>query len=96
MRLSWLIFFVLAGAHAVAFWLTPEALAPVIAGSVYLPLLPLKALGLPVFAAAESGGWPSPSLPGWAAVLIIWSAIWWTAARLIHWLHTHFLNRPIR
>jgi hypothetical protein len=55
----------------------PEGLAPVIAGSVYLPLVLLHGLGLPVFGAAESGGWPAPSIMGWTLVALIWSSVWW-------------------
>ena len=80
MRLHWLLFAALAGTHAAAVLVAPEGLAPALAGSVYLPLLPLKAVGIPVFAAAESGGWASPSLLGWATVFLLWSAIWWVAA----------------
>ena len=73
MRLNWFLFAVLAGTHATAVLVAPERLAPALAGSVYLPLLPLKAVGIPVFATAESGGWASPSLLGWATVfLLVW------------------------
>lgn len=87
MHLRWPLFAVLACSHAAVALVAPEASAPV-AGSVYLPLMLLQAVGIPVFAAAESGGWAVPSLLGWAAVLILWFAIWWAVAsflsRLFH------------
>lgn len=61
----------------------PQALAPVMAGSVYLPLMPLGAAGLPVYAAAASGGWASPSPLGWAAVAVVWGLVWWLVAGLL-------------
>lgn len=54
----------------------PEIMAQVIAGTVYLPLWSLQAVGLPVFGRAESGGWPGPSVLGWALVAAIWTALW--------------------
>lgn len=83
MHLRWVMFAVLAGAHAALAWLSPTALAPLIVGSLYLPLLPLQAIGLPVFAAAESGGWTAPSALGWALVLLLWLALWWAMAALL-------------
>ncbi len=61
----------------------PAAVAPVVAGSVYLPLMALRALGLPVFGRAESGGWEAPSLLGWAAVAVFWAAVWWGVVSLV-------------
>ena len=55
----------------------PEAIAPAVAGSIYVLLIVLQGLGLPVFAAAESGGWAAPSLLGWVVVAGFWSALWW-------------------
>ena len=52
-------------------------------GSVYLPLMLLKAVGLPVYAGAESGGWASPSPLGWAAVAVVWGLVWWLVAGLL-------------
>lgn len=83
LSLRWFIFIALATIHAAAVLVAPEALAPALAGTVYLPLLPLKTLGMPVIGAAESGGWSSPSLLGWAAVILLWSSIWWAAAVLL-------------
>jgi hypothetical protein len=61
----------------------PAAIAPLIAGSVYLPLWPLSAVGLPVFSSAASGGWASPSLLGWFVFVAIWSLFWWGLIALI-------------
>jgi hypothetical protein len=55
----------------------PEAVAPAIAGTVYLPLWLLQAAGLPVFGRAESAGWAGPNLLGWVLVAAIWVALWW-------------------
>ena len=67
-------------AHAVAIFAAshlPDRLAAVVAGSIYLPLMPFQALGLPVFGAAESGGWASPSILGWGLLFVIWVGFWW-------------------
>ncbi|NMO16631.1 hypothetical protein HPC49_20490 [Pyxidicoccus fallax] len=61
----------------------PEALAPAVAGSVYLPLMALRALGLPVISAAESGGWGGPSALGLMAVVVFWAAVWWGVVSLV-------------
>jgi len=82
-RSRWVLFAAFAGAHTAAALFTPVALAPAMAGSVYLPLLPLHAAGVPVLAAAAPGGWSSPSLLGWAVVLLAWLAIWWAGAHLL-------------
>ncbi|EPX62775.1 hypothetical protein D187_008963 [Cystobacter fuscus DSM 2262] len=60
----------------------PEAIAPAVAGSVYLPLMALRAVGLPVFGRAESGGWPGPSPLGWILVATFWAAVWWGVVSL--------------
>jgi len=49
-------------------------LAPLIAGSVYLPLMPLQQMGVPVFGSGESGGWAAPSVLGWATVIVVWAS----------------------
>ncbi len=54
----------------------PDSVAAVVAGTVYGPLWPLSAIGLPVFGIAESGGWPGPSLLGWSFLAIFWFAAW--------------------
>jgi hypothetical protein len=54
----------------------PEAWAPALATTVYLPLWPLSAVGLPVFGPAPSGGWPGPSGLGWGLLFLTWAAAW--------------------
>ena len=54
----------------------PDLISEFVAASVYLPLWPLSALGMPVFGAAESWGWATPSVFGWMLLLIFWSASW--------------------
>ncbi len=54
----------------------PDTLAAAIAGSVYLPLWPLSALGLPVYTQAEAWGWSNPSRLGWGLLVVVWSAVW--------------------
>lgn len=68
-------------AHAVAIVAAshlPDRLAAVVAGSIYLPLMPFQALGLPVFGSAESWGWASPSFLGWGLLLVVWVGFWWS------------------
>ena len=69
---------------AIAF--APDAIAPAVAGSVYVPLIVLRALRLPVLAAAQSGGWESPSLLGWAVLAVFWAVVWWSAISLVGYL----------
>ena len=83
MPLHWFLFAILVGGHATLSWLSPQALAPALAGALYFPLMPLQALGLPVFAMTEAGGWSAPSPLGWALVLMFWLAIWWVMAFLL-------------
>ena len=54
----------------------PDPLAAAIAGTVYLPLWPLSALGLPVHARADAWGWSSPSLLGWGVIALTWTTVW--------------------
>lgn len=76
------------GALVVLGPLLPESVAPVVAGTIYLPLWPLGSIGLPVFGRAESGGWPGPSMLGWLFVAVIWSALWWTVLAAIAKIRT--------
>lgn len=78
-----MLFAMLLAVHASLLWRAPELLAPAIAGSVYLPLMLLQALGISLFNAAESGGWAAPSPLGWGLVGLLWLAIWWTLAGLL-------------
>ena len=69
---------VLAHAGAVALgdrW--PDAWAALLAGTVYGPLWGAEWLGLPVHGNAASGGWPAPSLLGWALLAVLWFSLWW-------------------
>lgn len=79
---SWHFFAALAFLHAACVLFTPGPLAPLIAGSVYLPLMPLQQMGIPVFSSRESGGWAAPSALGWASVISVWALAWWAVAKL--------------
>ena len=63
--------------------LLPEAFGPGLAATVYLPLWPLSALGLPVFGTAPSGGWPAPNGFGWTVLLGVWAAGWSIAVGIV-------------
>ncbi len=82
------LFIGLAAVHLALALISPSALAPALAGSIYLPLLLLKKFGLPVFGAAPSGGWAAPSAFGWTLVVLIWLAVWWLVATV----STHLVN----
>jgi hypothetical protein len=90
MRLRIILFCIFVMAHVVMAFLPFEAIAPVVGASVYLPLLLLKQIGLPVFAAGASGGWSSPSVLGWLILAIFWAIVWWAFASFIA---RYFLNR---
>ena len=87
---SMLMVAALVALHAAAVaspgWL-PQAWAPALAATVYLPLWPLSALGIPVFGPAPSGGWAGPNAAGWGVLLVAWAVAWsipvWIAARLL-------------
>ncbi len=80
--LSRYIFAGLVLVHGAGVLFAPVQLAPLFAGSVYLPLLLLQSIGLPVFAAGKSGGWAGPSPLGWWALVVLWSITWWGVAKL--------------
>ena len=77
------LFAALAILHVGGVLFPPSPLAPLIAGSVYVPLTALKMAGLPVYASAEAWGWASPSRLGWAAVIVFWGLAWWGVAKLV-------------
>ena len=54
----------------------PDPIAAAIAGTVYLPLWPLSAVGLPVHARAEAWGWSNPSVLGWVLIALFWTTVW--------------------
>lgn len=75
------LFLALCALHVVPFYLhISESMAPLWAASIYLPLLGLKALGIPVFSTGISGGWQSPSWIGWTVVVLFWTSVWWSLA----------------
>lgn len=85
-RLRLVLFSALICAHAILIGLgdaLPDAVAPIVAGTVYGPLWLLDSIGLPVFGRAESGGWPGPSALGWIVVAIFWSTLWWSVLAAI-------------
>lgn len=85
-KLRMLAFLIFVSTHVglLAFGhLLPDSLAPPVVGTVYLPLWPLHAVGLPVFGRAESGGWSSPNMLGWLFVAGIWGVLWWMLASTI-------------
>lgn len=69
--------------HAGTFLLASGWLAPLLAGSVYLPLTALKMAGLPVYANPEAWGWAAPSVFGWCAVVVLWGIAWWSFAAIV-------------
>jgi hypothetical protein len=75
------IFLALCILHSLPFYLDIAApLAPMLAGSVYVPLLGLEGIGVPVFSSAPSGGWQTPNPLGWGIVVLLWLSIWWCLA----------------
>ncbi len=64
----------------------PKLLAPVVAASIYGPLWPLSALGVPVFLPAHSGGWSSPTVLGWLILATFWACIWFVVVWLLAWM----------
>ena len=72
-----IIFLPMSILHLSAVFLESEFFSPIVAGSIYLPLLGLRMIGIPVFMTGNSGGWASPSVLGWALVSAVWLAVWW-------------------
>lgn len=87
---SWDLFAALVLLHVAGVLFAPSPLAPFIAGSVYLPLMPLQQMGVPVFGSGESGGWAAPSILGWAAVVAMWAVTWWAVAKFAFGLWRRF------
>lgn len=84
MRISLaLAFIALHAALVAASGKLPDSVAPFVAATVYLPLWPLSAMGLPVYGAAESGGWAMPNLLGLCILALLWSLIWFAIAFLL-------------
>jgi hypothetical protein len=65
-----------------AWLLHSDPLTTLVAGSVYLPLAPFAALGVPVFVLK---GWyfPDVTLLGWAIALLLWFAFYWAIADIL-------------
>lgn len=83
MRLRLTLWGLLLALQLLVVMFPPEAVAPAVTGSIYLPLAILRWMGFPVLMAAESGGWAKPSLFGWAMVAVFWVALWWGVASVI-------------
>jgi hypothetical protein len=82
MKLRIVLFVILSGLHLMSLWWAPESIAPVIAGTIYLPLYLFQSLGLPVFGLAPPGGWAAPSSLGWTLAIAVWLQTWWGIAWL--------------
>ena len=93
MRSRGILFGLLCGIHLAAVLFTPEFLAPAIAGTIYLPLMPFNFIELPVFGSAESGGWAAPSLLGWAIDFIFWVVVWWALASFLQYIYLNHLKK---
>ena len=80
------IWLALASVHAIAFvygWVVGgDRIAAIVAGSIYLPLLPLEKLGVHV---TRSTAWffPPPTALGWLFVIAFWLVVYWVLAALI-------------
>ncbi|NTX60442.1 hypothetical protein HUA74_07190 [Myxococcus sp. CA051A] len=92
MLIRWVAWGAMMALHFLAIVFIPASIAPALAGSVYLPLMPLRALGLPVLSQEPSGGWAGPSVLGWGAVVLVWGLVWWGVVLLL----THFVQRRVR
>lgn len=74
-----LVALALTAAHGILVSLAgrlPESVAAVLAGTVYAPLWLASYFSLPVFGQAPSGGWPGPSILGWAFLAFTWFGAW--------------------
>ena len=63
----------------------PAWLAPIVSGSIFLPLWPLAAVGIPVFGNSAGWGWESPGFFGWTVLAIfwVWVWVWWLVVRVV-------------
>lgn len=68
----------------------PDPVAAVLAATVYGPLWLASALRLPVFGAADSGGWPGPSLLGWVILALVWLGAWLLVVSLLQRLRARW------
>ncbi|MEN3157700.1 hypothetical protein ABC502_04860 [Alkalimonas sp. NCh-2] len=55
----------------------------ILLASIYLPLMLLQQLGVPVLGAAESWGWPAPTLLGYVLLVLFWLGSWMLVGYLI-------------
>ncbi len=78
------IFILMSILHLSAVFADSEIFSPIAAGSIYLPLMGLKIIGIPVFMSGGSGGWASPSVLGWTLVSALWLAVWWALSGAVH------------
>lgn len=92
MRLRLVLWGLLLMLQFLAIAFPPDAIAHAVAGSVYVPLIVLREIGLPVFAAAESGGWKSPSLFGWSVIAVFWAILWWSVVSFVSYLARRRIN----
>jgi len=79
MKLEWFAVVVLVMLHAAAVACVgalPPAWGPPLAATVYLPLWPASALGVPVLGPAPPGGWAGPNAAGWGLLFVAWSVAW--------------------
>ena len=67
---------------AVGWVVGSDWLAPIVVGSIYLPLWPLGKLGLPVIHLSGSI-FPMPTAIGWGAIVICWSLVYWFVAVVV-------------
>lgn len=47
--------------------------------SIYLPLIPLRSIGLPVTDGYSGWGWAGPSPLGYVLVILFWVGVWFLA-----------------
>ncbi len=66
-----------------------DRLGALVVATIYVPLLPLDALGLPVFV-RKGMYFPGVSIPGWLLLAVCWALLYFAvltiASRFIAWL----------